>query len=76
MPETLAALLSAFALAFTRPTFAHGQVLITGTLLTSGRRTVSVALRAVGLGGEWSDPDFMDRCPHAAAGAWVGYVGS
>ena len=52
VPESLAALLSAFAIAFTRPTFAHMQILVTGTLLTSGRRTVSAALRAVGLGGE------------------------
>lgn len=52
VPESLAALLSAFAIAFTRPTFAHVQVLVSGTLLTSGRRTVAAALRAVGLGGE------------------------
>ena len=38
-----------FASAFTRPTFDHALVLITGTLLTSGRRTVMSALRTVGL---------------------------
>src|SRR5258707_3304527 len=48
LPESL----SAFAIAFTRPTFEHMQVLVTGTLLTSGRRTVAAALRAVGLGEE------------------------
>src|SRR5258706_4159840 len=52
VPESLAALLSVFALAFTRPTFEHAQVLVTGTLLASGRRAVSAALRAVGLGEE------------------------
>ena len=52
VPESLAALLSAFAIVFTRPTFEHVQVLVTGALLTSGRRTVAAALRAVGLGGE------------------------
>jgi DDE superfamily endonuclease len=52
VPESLAALLSAFALAFTRPTFEHVQVLVTGTLLTAGRRTVAAALRTVGLGRE------------------------
>jgi hypothetical protein len=52
VPESLAALLSAFASVFTRPTFEHVQVLVTGALLTSGRRTVAAALRAVGLGGE------------------------
>ncbi len=52
LPESLAALLSAFVIAFTRPTFEHLQVLVTGPLLTSGRRTVAAALRAVGLGEE------------------------
>jgi len=42
-------LLDAFAPAFTRPTFDHALVLLTGTLLASGRRTVTAALRAVGL---------------------------
>ncbi len=51
VPESLAALLSVCAIAFTCPTFEHVQVLVTGTLLTSGRRTVAAALRAVGLGG-------------------------
>ena len=52
LPESLAALLSPFAIACTRPTFDHVRVLITGTLLTAGRRTVAAALRPVGLGGE------------------------
>ena len=52
LPESLAALLSAFASAFTRLTFEQVQLLVMGTLLTSGRRTVTSALRAVGLGGE------------------------
>src|SRR5260370_6672664 len=52
LPESLAALLSAFVIAFTRPTFEHLQVLATGPLLTSGRRTVAAALRAVGMGEE------------------------
>lgn len=38
-----------FASAFTRPTFEHVLTLIGGTLLASGRRTVTSALRAVGL---------------------------
>jgi hypothetical protein len=56
VPERRAILLSAFALAFalafTRPTFDHVHLLVTGMLLTSGRRAVSAALRAVGLGSE------------------------
>jgi hypothetical protein len=38
VPESLAALLSAFAIAFTRPTFQHVAVVVTGPLLTAGRR--------------------------------------
>jgi len=54
-PASIAGVLCAFAIAFPRPTFAHVHVwvtgtLLTGTLLTAGRRTVTAALRAVGLG--------------------------
>jgi DDE superfamily endonuclease len=52
VPESLAALLYAFAVVCTCPTFEHVQLLVTGTLLTSGQRTVTAALRAVGLGRE------------------------
>src|SRR4051812_48194692 len=45
-------LLTPFAVAFTAPTFRHVLVLVAGTLLASGRRTVAAALRAVGLGDE------------------------
>jgi hypothetical protein len=38
-----------FAVAFTAPPFRHALVLVCGTLLASGRRTVAAALRAVGL---------------------------
>jgi hypothetical protein len=43
---------AAFAPAFTAPTFAHALVLVYGTLLASGRRTVASVLRAVGLQDE------------------------
>src|SRR5918997_1391582 len=45
-------LLTPFAVAFTAPTFRHVLVLVSGTLLANGRRTVAAALRAVGLGEE------------------------
>ncbi len=48
----IALLLQTFATAFTRPTFDHVLVLVYGTLLAPGRRTVTAALRAVGLGDE------------------------
>ena len=44
--------LAPFAVAFTAPTFRHVLVLVSGTILASGRRTVASALRAVGLGDE------------------------
>lgn len=45
-------LLSVFAIAFTVPTFAKVLVLIYGTILVPGRRTVTAALRAMGLAAE------------------------
>ena len=42
-------MLHAFAPAFTAPTFAHALVLLYGTILTVGRRTVAAALRTMGL---------------------------
>ncbi|MBX3053214.1 MAG: transposase [Caldilineaceae bacterium] len=43
-------LLSAFAIAFTVPTYQRAMTLVYGTILSSGRRTVSSSLRAMGLG--------------------------
>ncbi len=43
-------LLSVFSVAFTAPTFAKVMVLIFGTILAPGRRTVTTALRMMGLG--------------------------
>ena len=45
-------LLSFFAVAFTAPTFAKVLVLIFGTILSPGRRTVTAALRMMGLGND------------------------
>lgn len=42
-------LLAAFSPAFTRPTFSKAQVLIYGAILAPGKRTVSAALRVLGL---------------------------
>ena len=44
-------LLAIFAKAFTVPTFANAMVLLCGTILAPGRRTVAAALRAMGLAG-------------------------
>ena len=45
-------LLSIFAIAFTVPTFAKVLVLMYGAILAPGRRTVTAALRAMGLADE------------------------
>jgi hypothetical protein len=45
-------LLSVFSVAFTVPTFAKVLVLIFGTILAPGRRTVTAALRMMGLGND------------------------
>jgi len=45
-------LLSVFSVAFTAPTFAKVMVLIFGTILAPGRRTVTAALRMMGLGDD------------------------
>src|SRR5436305_11734941 len=42
-------LLNTFAPAFTKPTFNNALILLYGTLLAVGARTVTAALRAVGL---------------------------
>ena len=45
-------LFSYFSVVFTAPTFKKVLVLVYGTILAPGRRTVASALRAVGLGNE------------------------
>ena len=48
-------LLAVFSVAFTAPTFTKVLVLIFGTILAPGRRTVTAALRMIGLG---EDPNY------------------
>ncbi len=49
IPEEFTKLISAFATMFSRKVFKHVQILLMGSLLVVGRRTVCSALRAVGL---------------------------
>jgi DDE superfamily endonuclease len=51
VPEVVG-LLQVFAVAFTRPTFAHALIVLYGAILTPGRRTIAASLRAVGLRDE------------------------
>jgi hypothetical protein len=49
LPEPIRTLLSHFQFAFTAPTWQKMLTLLTGTLLARGRRTVTIALRQMGL---------------------------
>ncbi len=51
-PEEINAVLLAFQSAFTAPRWAKVKVLLVGTLLARGRRTVTAALRQMGLSEE------------------------
>ena len=48
LPAEIIPVLAQFAPAFTTPTYQKALVLIVGTILAKGRRTVTSALRAVG----------------------------
>jgi DDE superfamily endonuclease len=50
LPTTMIRLLAPFAPLFSKRVWQHVQVLLAGAILTPGRRTVSSALRAMGLG--------------------------
>ena len=53
--QTIIQLLSVFGIAFTPPTFKNALVLLYGAILAPGRRTVTAALRVMGLA---DDPRF------------------
>lgn len=52
MPSEIIALLLAFAPLFSRPVFAHVQILVVGAILAPGKRTVTSALRVMGFHNE------------------------
>ena len=49
LQQVLAQVLAPFTCLFTRPTWQKAQMLIVGTLLTPRKRTVTAALRVMGL---------------------------
>jgi hypothetical protein len=55
LPEFILTVLSPFGVAFTQPTWQKVLILVLGTLLARGRRTVTAALRITGRG---QDPHF------------------
>lgn len=52
LPTTMIRLLAPFAPLFSKRVWQHAQVLLAGTLLAAGRRTVASALHAMGLDQE------------------------
>ena len=58
LPAALEGVLMPFAPLFRRPVWRRAQVLLIGALLSPGRRTVTQALRVVGLGGERRFPSY------------------
>ena len=52
LPDAIAAVLLPFATLFQNRTWLKAQVLLVGTILTPGRRTVAAALRVMGLSGD------------------------
>jgi hypothetical protein len=76
LPEGIIAVLGSFAPLFSRPVWRHVRVLVVGALLCQGARTVTAALRVMGLKGEKrkgqvsSRPEpralvRLDGCPNA-----------
>jgi hypothetical protein len=64
-------LLMVFAQAFTVPTFANALVLLYGTILAPGRRTVTAALRAMGLADSKHFTNYHRVLNRAQWAAWV-----
>jgi hypothetical protein len=52
LPEAIILLLASFAPLFSHRVWPHAQLWLVGTLLASGARTVTAALRVMGLSGE------------------------
>ncbi len=55
LPATMIRALAPFAPLFSKSVWQHVQVLVAGAILAPGRRTVSSALRAMGLDQHRSD---------------------
>jgi hypothetical protein len=73
LPASIVPILFSFAPLFTAPTWRHVQVLVTGTLLAQGPRTVAAALRVMGLAHE---PRFERYHRVLNRARWSGVQGS
>ena len=61
LPNAIVAVLLPFATLFTNPTWQKAQLLLVGTILTPGQRTVAAALRVMGRSDRAATPATM-RC--------------
>ena len=73
LPASMVPILLPFAPLFTAPTWHHVQVLLLGTLLAQGPRTVTAALRVMGLAHE---PRFEKYHRVLSRGCWSGLRGA
>ena len=80
LPPEMAALLAAFAPLFSDRVWAHAQVLAVGAILATGKRTVTSALRIMGLRHEAHFTNYhrvLNRaawCPRAASRILLGLI--
>ena len=64
-------LLSMFSIAFTKPTYKNGLILVYGTILAPGRRTIAAALRAMGLSQESHFTNYHRVLNRATWSTWL-----
>ena len=62
LPTTMIRVLAPFTPLFSERVFEHVQVLVAGAILTPGKRTVSSALRAMGLDQQKTRPIAIIGC--------------
>jgi hypothetical protein len=80
LPSEMVAILAAFAPLFSDRVWVHAQALVVGTLLATGTRTVTSALRILGLSQETHFTNYhrvLDRaawCPLAASRILLGLI--
>ena len=56
LPEAIISILAPFAMLFQSRTWTNAQVLLVGAVLSPGKRTVTSALRVMGLSGDGNLP--------------------
>ena len=69
LPDTILQVLAPFALLFSDRVWRHAQILLLGAMLTPGARTVTAALRVMGLATErhfTNDPRVLNRATWSA----------